>query len=174
MVRFHRDAASSRPRTCLLSASVSFGFKIRGEKDDEQRLRSEQAALRDKIKDNVEKIKLNKRLPYLVGNVVEVLDVEPEEEEDGANVDLDSQRKGQCVVLKTSTRQVRHTHQTSVRAVPEDGTVPPRGLPFRSRASPLHTKNATLVLPVSTKQTRDALGLFVDDIFAGGRTGPRR
>ena len=53
----------------------------------------------------MEKIKLNKQLPYLVGNVVEVLDVEPEEEEDGGNVDLDSQRKGQCVVLKTSTRQ---------------------------------------------------------------------
>lgn len=33
----------------------------------------------------------------------------PEEdaEEDGANIDLDSQRKGKCVVLKTSTRQVR-------------------------------------------------------------------
>lgn len=33
----------------------------------------------------------------------------PEEdaEEDGANIDLDSQRKGKCVVLKTSTRQVK-------------------------------------------------------------------
>lgn len=31
---------------------------------------------------------------------------EDEAEEDGANVDLDSQRKGKCVVLKTSTRQV--------------------------------------------------------------------
>jgi hypothetical protein len=28
-----------------------------------------------------------------------------DEEEDGANVDLDSQRQGKCVVLKTSTRQ---------------------------------------------------------------------
>lgn len=33
---------------------------------------------------------------------------EDEAEEDGANIDLDSQRKGKCVVLKTSTRQVRH------------------------------------------------------------------
>jgi len=41
------------------------------------------------------------------GNVVEILDVNPEEEEeeDGSNVDLDSQRQGKCVVLKTSTRQ---------------------------------------------------------------------
>uniref|UniRef100_A0A2P2MLD7 26S protease regulatory subunit 6A homolog isoform X2 n=2 Tax=Rhizophora mucronata TaxID=61149 RepID=A0A2P2MLD7_RHIMU len=30
---------------------------------------------------------------------------EEEAEEDGANIDLDSQRKGKCVVLKTSTRQ---------------------------------------------------------------------
>jgi hypothetical protein len=33
----------------------------------------------------------------LVANVIEILDVDPEElgfEEDGANVDLDSQRKG--------------------------------------------------------------------------------
>ena len=43
-----------------------------------------------------EKIKLNNQLPYLVANIVEVLDVAPEdeEEEDGATVDLDAQRKG--------------------------------------------------------------------------------
>lgn len=37
-----------------------------------------------------------------------ILDVDPEDlgEENGANVDLDSQRKGKCVVIKTSTRQV--------------------------------------------------------------------
>lgn len=59
------------------------------------------------IKENKDKIKLNNQLPYLVGNVVEVLEMQPEEdeEEDGANVDLDSQRRGKSVVLKTSTRQ---------------------------------------------------------------------
>ena len=59
------------------------------------------------IKDNKDKIKLNNQLPYLVGNIVEVLEMQPEEddEDDGANVDLDSQRRGKCVVLKTSTRQ---------------------------------------------------------------------
>jgi len=38
----------------------------------------------------------------------QILDVDPEDlgEEDGANVDLDSQRKGKCAVIKTSTRQV--------------------------------------------------------------------
>ncbi|KAL3318061.1 26S proteasome regulatory subunit 6A [Cichlidogyrus casuarinus] len=59
-----------------------------------------------KVKESKSKIKINKALPYLVSNVVELLDVEPEsDEEDGANVDLDSQRKGKCAVVKTSTRQ---------------------------------------------------------------------
>lgn len=69
------------------------------------RLQHEQAAMQEKVKDNTEKIKVNKQLPYLVGNVVELLDVEPEDEEEGANVDLDSQRKGKCAVIKTTTRQ---------------------------------------------------------------------
>ncbi|SAM08925.1 hypothetical protein [Absidia glauca] len=81
-----------------------------------QRLSHEQASMKERIKDNKEKIKMNKQLPYLVGNVVEVkvdavfpklLDIDPdeEEEEDGANVDLDARRKGKCAVIKTSTRQ---------------------------------------------------------------------
>ena len=80
--------------------------------------------MKEKIRDNGEKIKQNKVLPYLVANVVEVrlmqstslkkassraraqiLDVDPEVEEDGANRDLDSMRKGKCAVIKTSTRQ---------------------------------------------------------------------
>ena len=38
----------------------------------------------------------------------QLLDMDPQDqgEEDGANVDLDSQRKGKCAVIKTSTRQV--------------------------------------------------------------------
>lgn len=40
----------------------------------------------------------------------QLLDVDPnDQEEDGANIDLDSQRKGKCAVIKTSTRQVRPT-----------------------------------------------------------------
>jgi len=35
----------------------------------------------------------------------QILDVDPEVEEDGANQDLDSMRKGKCAVIKTSTRQ---------------------------------------------------------------------
>nr|QGQ56617.1 26S proteasome subunit P45 family protein [Cryptocaryon irritans] len=60
-----------------------------------------------KIKENQEKIKLNKQLPYLVSNVIEILDIEPEEaqNEEYDNIDMDAQVKGKCVVLKTSTRQ---------------------------------------------------------------------
>jgi 26S proteasome regulatory subunit T5 len=80
--------------------------------------------MKEKIRDNGEKVKQNKVLPYLVANIVEVrllmhllpihlnlplliqiLDVDPEVEEDGANQDLDSMRKGKCAVIKTSTRQ---------------------------------------------------------------------
>ncbi|CAE6464301.1 unnamed protein product [Rhizoctonia solani] len=67
------------------------------------RLSHEHATMREKIRDNGEKIKQNKVLPYLVGNVI--LDVDPEVEEDGANQDLDSMRSGKCAVIKTSTRQ---------------------------------------------------------------------
>ena len=133
--------------------------EIRVLKDESTRLGLEQQGNKEKVKDNLDKIKLNRQLPYLVGNVVEVLDqvpevraprralhkrsrnprrpvakraeparaaavcgeevafaaqfkradlagaAQPEEEEDGGNVDLDAQRAGKAVVLKTSTRQ---------------------------------------------------------------------
>jgi len=81
---------------------------IRIMKSEIVRIQHELQAQRDKIKENTEKIKVNKTLPFLVANVIEILDVDPEDlgvEEDGANVDLDSQRKGKCAVIKTSTRQ---------------------------------------------------------------------
>ncbi|XP_002737235.1 26S proteasome regulatory subunit 6A-B [Saccoglossus kowalevskii] len=76
-------------------------------KSETMRISHELQAQKEKIKENTEKIKVNKTLPYLVSNVIELLDVDPEDqaEEDGANVDLDSQRKGKCAVIKTSTRQ---------------------------------------------------------------------
>ena len=63
---------------------------------------------------------VNKTLPFLVANVIEILDVDPEDlgggEVDGANVDLDSQRKGQCAVIKTSTRQTYFLPGTTLYA----------------------------------------------------------
>merc|ERR1712240_129823 len=71
------------------------------------RIQHELQAQQETIKENEKKIKQNKTLPYLVSNIIEVLEVNPEddEEEEGANVDLDSQRKGKSAVIKTSTRQ---------------------------------------------------------------------
>lgn len=81
--------------------------EIRVLRDDANRLTHEKTGLAERIKENHEKIKLNNQLPYLVGNIVEVLDVDPEEEgeEDGGQVYSDVPKKGKCVVLKTSTRQ---------------------------------------------------------------------
>jgi 26S proteasome regulatory subunit T5 len=41
-------------------------------KSENKRLTYEQMSMKEKIKENKDKIKLNKQLPYLVGNVVEV------------------------------------------------------------------------------------------------------
>lgn len=95
-----------------------------------QRLKHEETTMKEKIKENTHKIENNRyvwafppkpntdggrltpllysrQLPYLVGNVVELLDldVEAEAAEEGANIDLDATREGKSAVIKTSTRQ---------------------------------------------------------------------
>jgi len=89
-------------------------------RSEQLRLGHEQSVMKEKIRDNGEKIKQNKVLPYLVANVVEILDVDPEGQEDGANQDLDSMRKGKTAVIKTSTRQTVF--------LPLIGLVPPEEL----------------------------------------------
>ncbi|KAL9111625.1 MAG: hypothetical protein Q9227_003898 [Pyrenula ochraceoflavens] len=76
-------------------------------KSEYQRLTHEQNTMKEKIKDNLDKIENNRQLPYLVGNVVELLDLDVEKEaaEEGANIDLDATRVGKSAVIKTSTRQ---------------------------------------------------------------------
>ncbi|KAI3975297.1 hypothetical protein MKX01_033537 [Papaver californicum] len=104
---FEDDQLASMSTDEIVRNSRLLDTEIRILKEELQRTNMELESFKDKIKENQEKIKLNKQLPYLVGNIVEILEMNPEEdaEEDGANVDLDSQRKGKCVVLKTSTRQ---------------------------------------------------------------------
>jgi 26S proteasome regulatory subunit T5 len=101
------DQIASMSTEQIVTASRLLDNEIRVHKDELQRLNLELQSVKEKIKENQEKIKLNKQLPYLVGNIVEILEMNPDDEaeEDGANIDLDSQRKGKCVVLKTSTRQ---------------------------------------------------------------------
>ncbi|KAF8401475.1 hypothetical protein HHK36_012414 [Tetracentron sinense] len=101
------DQLASMSSDDIVKASRLLDKEIRILKEELQRTNLELESFKEKIKENQEKIKLNKHLPYLVGNIVEILEMNPEDEaeEDGANIDLDSQRKGKCVVLKTSTRQ---------------------------------------------------------------------
>ncbi|BES91602.1 unnamed protein product [Nesidiocoris tenuis] len=90
----------------ILSRVRLLDNEIKIMKSEVMRVSHELQAQNEKIKENTEKIKVNKTLPYLVSNVIELLDVDPEEtEEDGAVVDLDARRKGKCAVIKTSTRQ---------------------------------------------------------------------
>merc|ERR1712073_145099 len=77
-----------------------------GMKSEQQRLQHELTTNQDKIKDNKEKIKLNRQLPHLVATVAEILDLEPEDDdEDGATQDIDMTRNGKSLVIKTTTRQ---------------------------------------------------------------------
>jgi 26S proteasome regulatory subunit T5 len=99
---------------CCFCAPVVPQIKIlRG---DVQRSGHELSAFRAKITENEEKIKLNKQLPYLVGNVVELLDAEEAEMDDealesekgyGGAMDADTKMAGgqKSAVIKTSTRQ---------------------------------------------------------------------
>jgi len=86
-----------------------------------RRLNHEQKREQEKIHENLEKIKLNKQLPYLVGNVIEIIDPLPEDqEEDGSHMDTDAQRTTKSVVVKASTRQTIF--------LPVAGLVPPSQL----------------------------------------------
>jgi 26S proteasome regulatory subunit T5 len=76
-----------------------------------QRINHESRGQRERIRENIEKVKLNKQLPYLVGNVVEVLEPDAEDglendnEEDGGATDVNTEQKTRSAVIRTSTRQ---------------------------------------------------------------------
>jgi 26S proteasome regulatory subunit T5 len=80
--------------------------EIRIMKSDIGRIKHESSTQTAHIKDNREKIKLNKQLPYLVANVVEIVEpyVDPAEN-DGSSTDLSLTPECKGVVVKTSTRQ---------------------------------------------------------------------
>ena len=54
---------------------------IRVMKSDVQRITHESRGQRERIRENQEKVKVNKQLPYLVANVVEVLEPDAEDGE---------------------------------------------------------------------------------------------
>ena len=54
---------------------------IRVMKSDVQRITHESRGQRERIRENQEKVKINKQLPYLVANVVEILEPDAEDGE---------------------------------------------------------------------------------------------
>ena len=87
----------------LKSRTQLLDNEIRIMRSEIQRINHNVLTLKEKIKENNERIKINKTLPYLVSNVIELLELEETQEEEGANVDLDAY-KTKCAVIKTSTR----------------------------------------------------------------------
>jgi len=75
----HMTVSELRQRIHLLSND------IRVMKSDVQRITHESRGQRDRIRENQEKVKLNKQLPYLVANVVEIL--EPDAEDGACMID---------------------------------------------------------------------------------------
>lgn len=94
----------------ILTRNRLLDNEIRIMKSEILRLQHEASSMKEKLQDNLEKIKLNKQLPYLASNIVEILETDPEghADEEGANIDLDATRKGKCAVVKTSTRTVSY------------------------------------------------------------------
>eukprot|EP00567_Pseudictyota_dubia_P017317 CAMPEP_0197444094 /NCGR_PEP_ID=MMETSP1175-20131217/9664_1 /TAXON_ID=1003142 /ORGANISM="Triceratium dubium, Strain CCMP147" /LENGTH=473 /DNA_ID=CAMNT_0042974819 /DNA_START=148 /DNA_END=1569 /DNA_ORIENTATION=+ len=84
---------------------------IRVMKSDLQMIQYKSEEQRKKIRQNEEKVKINVQPPLLVSHIVEILDPEDDdgqngkEPDDGAAVDSTSQYKGRSAVIKTSTRQ---------------------------------------------------------------------
>uniref|UniRef100_A0A0N4ZM88 AAA domain-containing protein n=1 Tax=Parastrongyloides trichosuri TaxID=131310 RepID=A0A0N4ZM88_PARTI len=87
----------------LKSRTQLLDNEIRIMKSEVQRINHNFVAMKERVKENTERIKVNKTLPYLVSNVVELLELKDNQEEDGGNVDTDAE-KTQCAVIKTSTR----------------------------------------------------------------------
>lgn len=99
----HMSTSELRQRIHLLDN------EIRIMRSDVQRIAHESRGQTERIRENMEKVKLNKQLPYLVGNVVEVLEPDAEDgldaEEDEAATDVDANRRTRSAVIRTSTRQ---------------------------------------------------------------------
>jgi len=76
-------------------------------KSEINRIKHETNNERLHIKENKEKVKVNKQLPYLVANVVEIVEpyFDPDEVNDGSTTDSSLEANCKGVVVKTSTRQ---------------------------------------------------------------------
>merc|ERR1712166_560621 len=98
------DELAAMEAELLTMSDDEINQKVKAIKNETKYLGNELARLnheinskQEEVKANQDKIKLNKTLPYLVGNIVEILELAPEDGEDeGGNVDLDSQSGEEC------------------------------------------------------------------------------
>lgn len=94
-IKIEHDSMSSDE---LLSRNKLLESEIRIMRSEILRLQHEASSMKESINDNLSKIKLNKTLPYLVANVMEVLDLDLKD-------DLNqSGNEKRSAVIKTSTR----------------------------------------------------------------------
>lgn len=70
---------------------------------ESNKIKQDMARVNEDLKDNLAKIKQNKQLPWLVSNIVEILEMPTEINDDGT-IDAEEKPEDKCVVVKTSTR----------------------------------------------------------------------
>jgi 26S proteasome regulatory subunit T5 len=92
--------------------------EIKGLQLNVVRLTKEQKTLEGHVNENTEKIKLNSQRPHLIGNITEVLTIEPESG-NATTIELDVHHKSKCVVLRTSTRKTIFVQATGLVAANE-------------------------------------------------------
>ncbi|KAF6197920.1 hypothetical protein GE061_007663 [Apolygus lucorum] len=100
------DDVSSMPTSDIQSLTKMLDAEVRIMKSERNRLHQEMLSQNLRCKENKEKIKVNKVRPYLVANIVEVLDVTNDEDDATMETTDVNAETGQTVVVKTTMRQV--------------------------------------------------------------------
>ncbi|CAL7946803.1 unnamed protein product [Xylocopa violacea] len=141
----------------IVSRTRLLDNEIKIMKSEVMRISHELQAQNDKIKENTEKIKVNKTLPYLVSNVIELLDVDPQDmgEEDGAVVDLDAQRKDSYLVLETLPAE----YDARVKAMEVDERPTEQYSDIGGLDKQIQELIEAVVLPMTHKEKFENLGI---------------
>ncbi|KAL0206500.1 hypothetical protein P9112_001807 [Eukaryota sp. TZLM1-RC] len=99
------EDVSNLPAELLLQRKEAFQSEITVFRTMIEQLRADIGNMESVISENTDKLKVNRSLPFLVGNIGEILDLDVEEgDEEGDAVDITTQ-KTKTVIVKTSTRQ---------------------------------------------------------------------
>ena len=91
----------------IISRLNMLNGNLKAMRSEQVRLNHQLAEEEVNLQEHKKKVKEQKKLPYLVSNIVEVLDLDESYLEEG-NTELDSdlygEQKGKCVVIKTSRK----------------------------------------------------------------------